>query len=42
MNRRLSGGDASLNATVGSATARVDRSGRTGWRTRTADQAERL
>jgi RNA polymerase sigma-32 factor len=35
MNRRLSGGDASLNATVGSAMAAA-RSGRTGWKTKTA------
>jgi alternative sigma factor RpoH len=33
MNRRLSGGDASLNATIGTDGDR--RSGRTGWRTRT-------
>ncbi len=35
MNRRLSGGDASLNAQVGSGMANRRRSGRTGWRTRT-------
>ena len=35
MNRRLSGGDASLNATVGSDGDSSRPSGRTGWRTRT-------